>query len=98
MFAAGDPQPQQYKRITQNPHAWGSEAVLSPYLNSYRRLTAVQRCLPTHGQQDAVWMLDLDDFSYKFRRDRQEVDRVGLLGAHLVGLNWGNVWVHEHCF
>ena len=43
-------------------------------------------------------MLGLDDFSYKVWRDRQEVDRVGLLGAHLIGLNWGNVWVHKYCF
>lgn len=93
-----DPQPRQYDCITQNPRAWGTHAVFPPYLNNCRRLTAVECCLPTHGQQDAVWMLDLDDFSNKFWRDRQEVDRVGLLGAHFVGLNWGNVWVHEHCF
>lgn len=72
--------------------------ILYIHRNNCTHITAVQCRLSTHGQQDAIWTLNLDDFSHKFWGDRQEVDRVGLLGAHLIGLNRGNVWVHEHCF
>lgn len=61
-------------------------------------LTAVERGLSAHGQQDAVWTLRLDDLGDKLRRDGQEVDGVRLLGAHLVSLNRGDVWIHQHRF
>lgn len=66
--------------------------------NSNPSLTAVECSLSTHGEQDAIWTLGLDDFSYKLWCDRQEVDGIGLLGANLIGLNGGYVWVHQHCF
>lgn len=60
-------------------------------------LTTVECSLSTHGEQDAIWTLCLDDLRYKLWRDGQEIDGVSLLGAHLVGLNRGYVWIHEHC-
>lgn len=61
-------------------------------------LTAVEGRLSPHGQQDAIRTFNLDDIGYKFGCDGQEVDRVGLFGAHLVGLNRGDVGIHKHRF
>lgn len=88
-----------YRSPKRNEPHWTTKSAI-PHIytvsNKCTCLTTVKCRLSTHGEQDAIRALSFDDFSYKLRRDGQEVNWVGLLGAHLIRLNRSYVWVHEH--
>mmetsp|Transcript_14658 Transcript_14658/g.31278 ORF Transcript_14658/g.31278 Transcript_14658/m.31278 type:complete len:440 (-) Transcript_14658:504-1823(-) len=59
---------------------------------------AVERRLSSHGDDDTVGLLLLDNFLDEVRRDREEVRMIGLVWAFVVhvGLDRSDVGVHEN--
>ena len=74
-------------RGTQHIHA-----ILLEHTTEVEFCTNVQTRLSTPSQHDAVWAFLLDDFSYKKRCHRQEIN---LVSNTFTRLNCSNVWINE---
>ena len=74
-------------RSTQHIHT-----ILLKHTVEVKFCTNVQTRLSTPSQHDAVWALLLDNFSYKKRCHRQEIN---LVSNTFTCLNCSNVWINE---
>ena len=74
-------------RSTQHIHT-----ILLEHTVEVKLCTNVQTRLSTPSQHNAVWALLLDNFSYKKRCHRQEIN---LVSNTFTCLNCSNVWINE---